>query len=82
MRLRDQLLTVSEAYCRAVSRSEARISTLVYGAGNAICRLRNGADMGSERLHNGIQWFSDHWPTDAAWPVEVPRPEPAQTEAA
>ena len=75
MRLRDQLLTVSDAYARAVERSEARVSTVVYGSGNAISRLREGADMGSERVHNGLQWFSDNWPDDKApWPADVPRP--------
>jgi hypothetical protein len=74
MRLRDQLLTVSEAYATLVGRSEARVSTIVYGSGNAILRLRDGADMGSERIHNGLQWFADHWPDRADWPADVPRP--------
>lgn len=82
MRLRDQLLTVSEAYAQAVGRSEARISTIVYGSGNAISRLRAGADMGSERLHNGLQWFTDNWPAETPWPVGVPRPDRATDGAA
>ena len=76
MRLKDQLLTVVSAYAEAIGRSEARVSTIVFGAGNAISRLRAGADMGSERIHDGLQWFSDHWPKGSAWPAEVPRPEP------
>lgn len=75
MRLRDQLLTVSEAFARAVERSEARVSTMAFGSGDSIARLRDGADMRSERLHDGLQWFSDHWPEDKAkWPDPVPRP--------
>ena len=82
MRLRDQLLAVSEAYANLVGRSEARVSTIVYGSGNAILRLRDGADMGSERIHNGLQWFSDHWPDQAPWPAEVARPhKTVSTEA-
>ena len=79
MRLRDQLLAVSDAFAKAVRRSEARVSTIVYGSGNAISRLREGADMGSERVHNGLQWFSDNWPllADAQWPADVPRPPKA-----
>lgn len=80
MRLKDQLLTVSSAYAAAIGRSEARVATIVFGAGNALSRLRSGADMGSERVHDGIQWFSDHWPADAAWPADVPRPTPSSTE--
>ncbi|WP_264046947.1 hypothetical protein [Methylobacterium flocculans] len=60
------------------------MSTIVYGSGNAILRLRDGADMGSERIHNGLQWFSDHWPEPADWPADVPRPPktPTTTEQA
>jgi hypothetical protein len=75
MRLKDQLLAVSTAYAAAINRSVARVSTIVFGAGNAISRLHDGADMGSERIHDGLQWFSDHWPVDAVWPHDVPRPE-------
>lgn len=82
MRLRDQLLTVSETYARAVGRSEARVSTIVFGSGNSISRLRTGADMGSERLHNGLQWFANNWPVDTAWPDGVPRPAPSAEAAA
>lgn len=81
MRLRDQLLTVSETFARAIGRSEARVATIVYGSGNAISRLREGADMGSERIHDGLQWFSDHWPADAEWPPSVPRPPQATKPA-
>lgn len=74
MRLKDQLLAVSTAYATAINRSVARVSTIVFGAGNAISRLHEGADMGSERIHDGLQWFSDHWPSDTEWPADIPRP--------
>lgn len=84
MRLREQLLTVSEALAHAIGRSEARVSTMVFGSGDSISRLRDGADMRSERLHDGLQWLSDHWPDDkVAWPPSVPRPaKAAPTEGA
>lgn len=83
MRLRDQLLTVSEALATAIGRSEARVSTMVFGSGDSISRLRDGADMRSERLHDGLQWLSDHWPEDKAkWPDAVPRPPRAEPKAA
>ena len=24
-----------------------------------------------------VQWLSDHWPEGTAWPIDIPRPEPA-----
>lgn len=82
MRLREQLLAVSEAFAKAVDRSEARVSTMAFGSGDSIARLRDGADMRSERLHNGLQWFSENWPDDkASWPTDVPRPPKALATA-
>lgn len=81
MRLRDQLLTISAAYAAAIGRSEARVATIVFGAGNSLSRLRSGADMGSERIHDGLQWFSDHWPADTPWPAGIARPVPQPGQA-
>ena len=27
-----------------------------------------------------IQWFSDNWPADLAWPSDIPRPAPTRKE--
>ena len=76
MRLKQQLLAVSAAYCGAVNRSESRISTLVFGNGNRLRSLREGADMRSGNVEDALQWFSDRWPEGVAWPCGVPRPVP------
>ena len=31
----------------------------------------------SRRAARITQWFSDHWPEDLAWPVDIPRPAPS-----
>ncbi|WP_133122977.1 hypothetical protein [Methylobacterium frigidaeris] len=52
------------------------MSTLVYGSGDRLRRLREGKDMLSANIEDGLQWFSDRWPEGAVWPSEVPRPAP------
>lgn len=83
MKLKDQLLTVSAAYCAACEVSEARMSTIIYGQGNRIPRLREGKDMLSGNVEFGLQWFSDNWPDSRAkWPDNVSRPDPSSRSAA
>ena len=36
---------------------------------------RNGCTIAT--YNRVIQWFSNHWPTDLAWPSDIPRPAPS-----
>ena len=40
-------------------------------------RLRAGADITTRRAARIAQWLSDHWPTGAEWPPDIPRPDPS-----
>ncbi|GEP11796.1 hypothetical protein [Methylobacterium gnaphalii] len=77
MRLKQQVILVSEVYCRAVGRSENRVSTVVFGAGHRIKGLRQGKRMSSDGLEDGLAWFSSHWPPEVEWPSQVTRPATA-----
>jgi len=77
MRLKQQLLDVSAAYCVATGLSEARVSTCVFRHGGRLKGLRQGKGMISDNVEDALQWFSDRWPEGAAWPCDVPRPAPA-----
>lgn len=72
----DHLLLLVPPFCRSRQISESRLSTLLFNDGKRVgaMRKRNG-DIGSRKLLEAFQWFSDHWPTDAEWPDEVFRPE-------
>lgn len=81
MRLKQQLLDVSAAFCAATGLSEARVSTKVFQHGRRLKGLRDeGKGMISDNIEDGLQWFSDHWPEGASWPREVPRPAPAPSD--
>jgi hypothetical protein len=74
----DALLILCDRYCKSVQKAEATLSTKLFGAGSRISQLRGGAtDIGVRRLNRAIQWFSDNWPVDAAWPDGVDRPVPS-----
>jgi hypothetical protein len=77
----DALLILCDRYCKSVQKAEATLSTKLFGAGSRISQLRGGAtDIGVRRLNRAIQWFSDNWPENAAWPEGVERPAPAEAE--
>lgn len=80
MRLKQQLLDVSAAYCVATGLSEARVSTRVFRHGGRLKGLRNGRGMLSDNVEDALQWFSDQWPEGAQWPCDVPRPAPAPSD--
>lgn len=76
MTLKEQLLTVAHAYCEAVERSPARISTIIFNDGKTLRLIEEkGADLGIKRFEYAMAWFSSHWPDKTKWPAGVPRPK-------
>ena len=63
----------------AAARQIAVTSACVYAASQArlVDRLRAGRDITTRRAERIIQWLSNHWPADAEWPPDIPRPAPA-----
>ncbi len=39
-------------------------------------RIEQGENFTVKTFDKVVQWFSDHWPSDANWPADIPRPEP------
>lgn len=75
MTMIDSLLLLVETYAKATNLAEATISSRVMKDGKRIAAIRLGKDIGARRLGEAIQWFSDHWPANAEWPPEIPRPQ-------
>ena len=84
MNLRQQLITVTDAYCKATGLSTSRVSTLIFNAGSRIDQIREGKDLYTARFEHAMRWFSDNWPADAAntWPLGIGRPAPQPKERA
>lgn len=80
MKLRQQILTVAEAFRTATGRSETFVSRSALGRASALKSLRQGRDMHSGNIEDGLQWLSDHWPEGAEWPRDVMRPVPTPSD--
>ncbi|PPQ34761.1 hypothetical protein CH337_20785 [Rhodoblastus acidophilus] len=78
----EHLLHVVDRYGDALGLSDATVSTRVFNDGKRVATLRRGGDIGVRSFENALTWFSDHWPADASWPADVPRPTPTNSEAA
>ena len=77
----EQLVAVAETFAIARGLSISRVSTLAFGDGKIIDRLRAGSDMTTGRFESGMQWFSDNWPAEAVWPGDIGRPTPKEQAA-
>ena len=44
--------------------------------------LEDGADLHTRRFEKAVQWFSDNWPAEAAWPEQIMRPRQTAEDAA
>jgi hypothetical protein len=80
MDYRAQLVTLVEVYSKAINRSEATVANSSGRDSQFFVRMRAGKGCGVDTMLGTLQWFSDHWPADTAWPDGVIRPEPATAE--
>lgn len=76
----DQLLRVARLYAELEGVPLSTVSSRVFNDGKKIRALEEGADINVGRLERALRWFSDNWPGNGGWPVEVPRPS-ASAEA-
>lgn len=81
--LRSHLLSCAAAYAGARKVSPATIGRLAAGDWRFFDRLDGGDTTFTARKYDDVmQWFSDNWPDDTAWPDDVSRPlASATTEA-
>lgn len=73
-----QLLRIAELYGSAVEAEEKTVSYRVFCDSKKLSALRAGRDINVSRFNAAMQWFSDHWPSEAIWPDEILRPMPSK----
>ncbi|MCQ8240557.1 hypothetical protein [Rhizosaccharibacter radicis] len=81
MNYRKQLIELAERFAAARKLSEARIANLAGRDGRFFTRMREGKGCKVDTMLSTIQFFSNHWPTDAVWPAEIKRPAPSESAA-
>lgn len=77
MDTRSKLLAVADAYTKATGRSLARIGTIINDRSVLFAKLAEGKTCTIETYDKAMQWFSDNWVSDLAWPDGVERPQPS-----
>lgn len=76
-----KLVRLTDAYCASRGVSAATVSGIIFKNSRTIPRVKAGGDLATRSYERAVQWFSDNWPTDQAWPADVerrPTPEHAQ----
>ncbi|MBB3315137.1 hypothetical protein FHT77_000979 [Rhizobium sp. BK181] len=83
MTLREQLITIADAYAEASGFGRKRLSTIVFNRGAKLDDIVDGGDLATGTFERALQWFSDNWPESVAWPDVGPlrRPEPVKEAA-
>lgn len=73
--LRSNLMACASAYAGAKSISLTTLGRLAAGDWRFFDRVEAGATTFTARKYDEvIAWFSERWPDDLAWPIDVPRP--------
>jgi len=73
------LVQLAQTYSLRVHLSLSRIGFLAANDGKFFGRLANGKTCTLRTSDRVLQWFSNHWPVDLAWPPDIPRPLPSPT---
>ena len=76
-----QIVTLIEIAAAARGVSPGTVGREAGGSGDCYGRLRGGSDITSRRATRIVQRLSDHWPADAEWPTNIPRPAPSPDAA-
>ena len=71
------LVTLASGYAHWRGVSLWRVGHLAANRGSFFVDLRDGRRHCQTNTYSRVlQWFSDHWPADLAWPADVQRPQP------
>ena len=79
--LRIDIITLIDSLAAHTRKSVHTIGRYSAGSGDFYSRLVAGHDLTTRRADRVIQWLSDHWPADLAWPSDIPKPPPTRNAA-
>lgn len=73
--LRLRLSATCDAYVQAADVSRAKVGSLILNDNTFFRRVIEERQGFTVRIYDRVmQWLSDHWPPNAVWPADVPRP--------
>ena len=69
------LSRLGQAYADHVGGTLSTLSTKMAGAGHVLPSMATGEKTVTVKKFNRLMaWFSENWPSDLAWPDDIPRP--------
>lgn len=80
--LRKNLVDLAASYSSATGASYASIGQLCMKDNTFFSRIMAGSGFNIGTFDRVVEWFSDNWPVDCAWPDGVERPASAKDEVA
>lgn len=81
MNQRTELIELAEAYAAHVGITHWAVSMRIFKKGDFFGKLMKGSDCRTRTAVRANQWLSDNWPSDLAWPGNIPRPTPTEEAA-
>ena len=78
----QHLLTLAQIYAAHIGRGLFTVANRVGVHGRFFTRLAEDGECTPRAYRRALQWFDENWPSDLAWPREIPRPKPQKSEAA
>lgn len=80
--LREKFILVFDTYVAGSGIAESTLSDRLLKSGSRFKRIRESSDISTGTYERVMQWLSDNWPDNAAWPEGVDRPQPVQSPEA
>lgn len=72
---RNGLIQLAETYSTATGVSLATIGKRALNDNTFLARIVHGQTFTVRTYDRVVQWLSDNWPKEAAWPQSVERPK-------
>ena len=73
----QSLISLADTYAHHYGVTHWAVSYRALGKGDFFVRLTAGRECTIRTYNKVLQWFSNNWPIDLAWPADIPRPDPA-----
>ncbi len=74
MKTELHILKLAHAYADFKNLKLSTISTYSSNHGSFLSNLEKGSSLTVHRARKIIDWFSENWPADLAWPNDIERP--------
>ncbi len=76
------ILLLLAKHLAASGKRPSTIGRLCSGDSRLQPRLERGGAVSARVYSRVVQWFSNNWPADLPWPIDIPRPTPASDSPA